>query len=139
VKQYLGIDYGTKRIGLALGDDLTKVVTPFGVVSSIADIVDVLEREPVDQIVVGLPKSMHGESGAMQAQVEQFVCELGLATGVPIDVIDERLSSKAGDALGKTKDSVQKKMRQAKASRDAIAAMLILQSYLDRQSYGGNV
>lgn len=123
MKRYLGIDYGTKRIGLALGDSLTKTATPFKVVEKLADIVLVVKEENVEHLVVGVPLTMRKEKGIMHAKVEEFISDLTDLTGLPIELIDERLSSKAGDALvGNKKD---------KAPRDAIAAMIILQSYFD--------
>jgi putative Holliday junction resolvase len=123
MKRYLGIDYGTKRIGLALGDSITKIATPFKVVSTLADIVLVIKEEDVDHLVVGVPLTMRKEKGAMHEKVEEFISDLSDLTGLSIEQVDERLSSKAGDALvGGKKD---------KAPRDAIAAMLILQGYFD--------
>lgn len=126
MKRYLGIDYGTKRIGLALGDDITKIATPFKVVGSLADIVLVVKEEDIDHLVVGVPLTMRKEKGAMHEMVEEFISGLADLTGLPIEQVDERLSSKAGDALvGGKKD---------KAPRDAIAAMLILQSFFDKHA-----
>jgi len=123
MKRYLGIDYGTKRIGLALGDNITKTATPYKVVASLADIVAVIKEDDVDHLVIGVPLTMRKEKGAMHEKVTEFVSDLSDLTGLPIELVDERLSSKAGDALvGGKKD---------KAPRDAIAAMIILQSHLD--------
>jgi putative Holliday junction resolvase len=124
MKRYLGIDYGTKRIGLALGDSLTKIATPFKVVATLADVVAVVKEEDVEHLVVGIPLTMRKEKGAMHDKVEEFISDLADLTGLPIEQVDERLTSKAGDALiGSKKD---------KAPRDAIAAMLILQSFFDK-------
>ncbi len=124
MKRYLGIDYGTKRIGLALGDNLTKIATPFKVVGSLADVVAAIKEEDVDHLVVGVPLTMNKEKGHMHDKVEEFISDLSDLSGLPIERVDERLSSKAGDALiGGKKD---------KAPRDAIAAMLILQSFFDK-------
>ncbi|NTW22826.1 Holliday junction resolvase RuvX [Candidatus Falkowbacteria bacterium] len=126
MERYLGIDYGTKRIGLALGDSLTKLATPFKVVSTLADIVAVIKEEDIEHLVVGLPLTMRKEKGEMHEKVQEFISDLSDLTGLPIEQVDERLSSKAGDALvGGKKD---------KAPRDAIAAMLILQSFFDKHA-----
>lgn len=124
MKRYLGIDYGTKRIGLALGDDLVRVASPFKVAADLAEVVGAAKDEGIDALVVGLPKTMRGQAGKMHQAVEVFIGQLAELTGLPVETVDERLSSKAGDALeGDRKD---------KAPRDAVAAMIILQHYLDK-------
>ncbi|NTU98915.1 Holliday junction resolvase RuvX [Candidatus Falkowbacteria bacterium] len=124
MKRYLGIDFGTKRIGLALGDSVTKLAMPFKVVADLSEVVLIVKDEGIDKIIVGLPHGLKGNRGQMVEKVEVFIEQLRDLVLSPIETVDERLSSKAGDALiGGRKD---------KAPRDAIAAMLILQSYFDK-------
>jgi len=121
-KMILGIDWGEKRIGTALCDSITKIATPFKVVSSYKEILDIIEEEDVSDIVLGLPHKMkkddkfHSDFILFKEKIEQI-------PGINFSLEDERLSSKAGDRLVGNK--------KTKASRDAIAAMIILQSYLD--------
>ena len=132
--KYLGIDWGEKRIGLALGDNETGIVTPFKVVSGINEIVEVINNENINILVIGKPMAMNYESPAsqelqrgeriMNKEFNNFVDKLNKRAGIPIEFFDERLSSKAADALGGDK--------RTKAPRDAVAAMIILQSYLDK-------
>ncbi|KKR19917.1 MAG: hypothetical protein UT48_C0026G0008 [Parcubacteria group bacterium GW2011_GWE2_39_37] len=124
IKRYLGIDYGTKRIGLALGDSEMKIAMPFMVVADVDAVIKAIEDEDIDEIVIGLPITMKNEAGAMKKDVDQFIEKLKEKTSLPIIEIDERLTSKGADALVGNK--------KTKAERDAIAAMIILQSYLDK-------
>ena len=131
-KKYLGVDWGEKRIGLALGDSETKVATPFRTAGDMAELVKVVKGEEIDVVVVGRPVpisnfqffSRAGEAQTISKQFEKFVDELKSKIYIPVELIDERLSSKAADALPGDK--------KTKAGRDEIAAMLILQSYLDK-------
>jgi len=123
-KKYLGVDWGEKRIGLALGDSETKVATPFRTAGDMAELVKVVKGEEIDVVVVGRPVSISNFQFPISKQFEKFVDELKSKTNIPVELIDERLSSKAADALPGDK--------KTKAGRDEIAAMLILQIYLDK-------
>jgi putative Holliday junction resolvase len=120
--KYLGIDWGKKRIGLALGDSETKIASPFEVVGSIDEIVDVAREENIDSVVIGKPTPITNLQ-ITNEEYNEFVNELKKRVNVSVKFVDERLSSKAADALEGDK--------KTKASRDATAAMLILQTYLD--------
>ncbi|MEA3464379.1 MAG: Holliday junction resolvase RuvX [Patescibacteria group bacterium] len=120
--RYLGIDWGGVRIGLALGDSEAKLATPFNVVSSVDDIERVVKKENISVIVLGKPIKMSGDE-KLSNKFNKFINLLKKRLSVPIKLVDERLSSKAADALAGD--------RKTKAPQDAIAAMLILQSYLD--------
>ncbi|MFH0923593.1 MAG: Holliday junction resolvase RuvX [Candidatus Falkowbacteria bacterium] len=131
-KKYLGIDWGEKRIGLALGDSETKIATPFNVAGSIKEIIKIIKEEKIDAIILGKPVKMSGRD-ELSDEFESFIKLLRKKAGIPIEMIDERLSSKAADALAgdKRANPPSLKFRRARAPRDAVAAMLILQSYLD--------
>ena len=122
--KYLGIDWGEKRIGLALADSETKLATPFKTVEDADGIVRALEDEQIDIIVLGKPYQISNLQLPISKQFEEFLNELKNKTNIAIELVDERLSSKAADALVGNK--------KTKANRDEIAAMLILQSYLDK-------
>lgn len=121
--KYLGIDWGEKRIGLALGDSETGMATPFGVVAGVDDIIMTVRKEEVDVIVVGLPVKMSGKVETTD-NFNKFLKEIKDNVKIPVLTVDERLTSKAADALPGSK--------KTKAPRDAVAAMLILQTYLDK-------
>jgi putative Holliday junction resolvase len=125
--KYLGVDWGEKRIGLALGDSETKIASPFKVVGNIDEVVKIIKDEDIDIVVIGKPISITNpeHSGLQIANKEynNFIGKFKKQLNIPIEFIDERLTSKAADALCGDK--------KTKAARDAIAAMLILQAYLD--------
>lgn len=124
----LGIDYGEKRIGLAVAQSEMKIATPFGVLENksvdfvIAEIKKICEAEEVGEIVVGLPISLSGELGPQAKEVLQFVKFLEVNLKISVKTEDERLTSAMVDKLAE----------EQKVERDAVAAMLILQSYLDK-------
>ncbi len=126
-KKYLGIDWGSKRIGLAIGDDETKIAVPFFVVENINKVLNIIKDEDIQVIVLGKPLSIvNHELQITNESFNLFVDELKDKIKIPVKMIDERLSSKAADALVGDK--------KTKAPRDTIAAMLILQNYLDKLS-----
>lgn len=120
--RYLSIDWGSKRIGLALGDSETKIATPFCVVGDIDEIKKIISEEEVDEIIIGVPLKMGGDK-KLSDEFLEFLNLLKSEINIPIVKVDERLSSKHADSLVGNK--------KTKAPRDAIAAMLILQTYLD--------
>lgn len=122
--KYLGIDWGEKRIGLAIGDDEVKIASPYSVAEKPEAIIDIIKEEEIDCLVIGRPVSLVDPNFPVSEKFEQFVNFLKDNAHVKIEFLDERLSSKAADALAGDK--------KTKASRDEIAAMLILQQFLDR-------
>ena len=122
-KKYLGVDWGEKRIGLALADEETEIALPLKTVGNLAGVLEAIEKEEVTDIVVGRPGKMNGEEANNQAW-QEFVRLLEERSDRPVVFFDERLSSLAADALeGDDKE---------KANRDEVAATIILQDYLDR-------
>ena len=132
----LGLDVGDARIGLALSDPTGMLASPFGFVergtSDLADIVSVAEENEVAEIVVGLPLSMSGDSGAQAGKVREFIRDLKSRTDLPIKTVDERLSTV--QAQGMLRQSGRRRRDRDRGEIDAAAAAVILQTYLD---YGG--
>jgi len=125
---YLGIDWGEVRIGLALADGETKIATPFKVVADLAEVLKVIEEEEIDVAVVGKPISIKDhEFRITNENYNKFLKDLRNLSKIRVESFDERLSSKAADTLVGDK--------KTKSSRDSIAAMIILQSYLDIKKY----
>jgi putative holliday junction resolvase len=122
-KIYLGVDWGEKRIGLAMGDSETKLAMPFKTVGDFEELAQVIGEEMIDTIVLGKPIKMRGEQEGIAPAFSDFAEELQEKfPEIIIEMIDERLSSKAADALPGG---------DLKASRDEVAAMILLQEYLD--------
>lgn len=116
----LGIDYGQSKIGLALADSETKTAVPFGMVKSnnlFSIIKDIIKSENIDKIVIGLPLNMSGEETAQTNITQEFIEDLKVKTGLEVITEDERLTSVQANRLGKD---------------DAVAAMYILQTYIDK-------
>ncbi len=117
----LGVDYGTKKTGLAIGDDESRVAMPFGVVYGLDEIAGVVEREGVDKVVVGMPVS---DVDTAQADVVRaFIEDLKVVVKVDIDTVDERYTTKAAQQLQEEQGSG--------VAEDALAAMILLQAYFD--------
>ncbi len=128
----LGLDVGDRRVGLALSDPTGLLASPFGFVergpSDLADIIRIAEENEVAEIVVGLPLSMSGDSGAQAGKVRGFIRELKSQTDLPIKTVDERLSTV--QAQGMLRQSGRRRDRD-RGDIDAAAAAVILQAYLD--------
>mgnify|MGYP001806113060 FL=1 len=123
-QQYLGVDWGEKRIGLALADIETRMALPFITVPDLRSLLAIVKAENIGLIVIGSPRKMAGEA-ASNPLFLSFLKDLQAQSPVPVVEIDERLSSKAADALpGQRRD---------KAGRDEIAATIFLQNYLDTE------
>lgn len=122
-KIYLGIDWGEARIGLALGSGETRLASPYGTVEDAAGVARIAEKEGVDVLVIGAPYSIGERELRLHADLRKFIVDIKRLAGKPVVFYDETMTSKAADNLpGGKKD---------KASRDEIAAMIILQNYLD--------
>ncbi len=132
--KYLGIDYGRKRIGLAISDFTAMISMPLDVIrvrskkETIDAIREVCEEKDVGHIVLGLPLNMDGTRGEMTEEASSFAEDLRSALNVEVLEWDERLSSAfAEKAL--LENDMSRSYR--KTVRDKIAAQSILQSYLD--------
>jgi putative Holliday junction resolvase len=128
----LGLDIGDKRIGVALSDPQGMLASPFTIINrrdertDVEAIIDIVNQQGVKQIIVGLPRSMNGSIGKQAEKVKAFTRELCNHTKVPVEFRDERLSTVLANRLMQ-----EVKKTREKVGRDAIAAALILQCYLD--------
>jgi putative Holliday junction resolvase len=132
----LGIDYGRARLGLALSDEggvLASPLPPLERTRSTDADVRKLARLAVEQrvgrIVIGLPLHMNGSEGEMAEEVHLFAELVKRGTGLPIGLIDERLTSAEAERV-LVEGNVSRRKR--KGLRDSLAAVLILQADLDR-------
>jgi len=133
----LAIDYGTRRIGIALSDELKVIAQPLefipaeppaGVVKRLHEL---LREKEVELILVGMPRNMDGTYGPAAQKTQEFVETLRSAMSVPIKTWDERLTSaQANRAL--IAGGVRRDKRKQKV--DQTAAAILLQSYLDSLS-----
>jgi putative Holliday junction resolvase len=138
LERILAIDFGTKRIGLAVTDTNRIIATALDTVPS-AQIFDYLtnylKKENVSQIVIGLPKHLNGsESGPIEALNNFKKAISKLFPNIAIESIDERFTSKiAVDSM--LLSGAKKKDRENKSNIDKISAVIILQDYLSQLSY----
>lgn len=130
----LALDHGTKRIGVALSDELGWTAQPLETIErrtlerDIARIVDLVRTHEVGQVLLGLPLRLNGEEGPAVQAVHQFLERLGDALPVPIVTWDERMTTKAAEDLLIAADVSRKKR---KGVVDRVAAAILLQSYLE--------
>ena len=132
MSRVLGIDYGERRIGLALSDPLGIIAKPLKVIDrkTTPDYKSAIV-EIVDEIILGLPVTMKGEYSEQTKAVQKFIDEISGICNVPITEIDERLSSIAAI---KALHEQGVKTGHEKGRVDETAAAIILQEFLDSQS-----
>ena len=135
----MAFDYGSKRIGVAVTDSLQIIATALTTIhpkDAIAFIKKYLETENVACFVLGEPKQMDGSASQSAQQVKGFATLLKKNfPEVPIEMIDERFTSKMASA-SIAQSGLKKSDRQKKELVDAVAAVIILQSYLEKKSLG---
>jgi len=149
-RSILAVDYGRARIGLALADAETLMAQPLSTMERINRNEDMrrlreLAREHgVKQIVVGLPLRLDGTRGEMAEEAERFAQRVRKQIGVPVEMVDERLTSWEAERVmeeiqgrfirdEKLAGNKKSKDAQSKMTVDAVAAAVILKEYLDRQ------
>ena len=132
----MGLDVGDKRIGVALSDpegvlayQLTTIFSK-GEEVDLEAILNLVRQHGVERIVVGLPLSMDGSIGQQAEKVLAFSRLLAQRTNTPVDHWDERLSTVAAN---RAMMEAGLKRAKRKARRDSLAAVIMLQAYLDRQ------
>ncbi len=130
----MGIDYGSARIGLSLSDPLRIIAQPFRTLANTGrfweQLKAIVQEQRVHTFVVGMPLNLKGQKGKKAEEVEQFIERLKVETGCEVVVWDERFTSMIAQQtlrdMGTTKSQ-----RRDKGRVDAMAAAVILQSFLD--------
>lgn len=118
--RYLGVDYGERRIGVALSDPEGRIAFPHETVGDLGGVVDVIRRESVEAVVIGLPLSLDGKDTDEARRVRSFAARLGESVQLPIVFENELFTTKIAEEHASAENA------------DAAAAAIILQSYLDR-------
>jgi len=134
-KRVLGLDYGKRRIGIALSDPLGITAQPFTVLrnqkkSVLEEMVSLIQEKNVETVVIGLPRHMSGQEGEEAIEVRTFGEMLAQKSTVAVYYIDERLTTVAAQRVLAESGMSGSKKRQAV---DKLAAVLILQTWLDSQ------
>jgi putative Holliday junction resolvase len=149
----LALDYGRTKIGIALADVQARIAAPFATLPRInrnedmRRLREMARQEKVQQIVVGLPLRLDGTQGDMADEVARFAERVRKQVGVPVELVDERLTSWEAERileeeLGRKLMHQETHQGRKKTSRaadtkytvDAVAAMVILREYLSRQT-----
>ena len=130
----LAIDYGKKRTGIVVSDEMQIIaggLTTVATVDLVDFILDYVKREPVERIVVGLPKQMNNEPSENMRRVEPFVNRLRkLLPDIPVDYHDERFTSVLAQRTI-IEAGIKKMARRNKELVDEVSATIILQSYME--------
>jgi len=130
----LGIDYGTKRLGLSLSDEDGLLASPLDMrlrksfSQDISFIRDIIETSKVGEIVIGKPLNMDGSEGRMTEEVCTFASKLRQAYDIPVLLFDERMTTQEAQRVLIQANLSRKKRKNLK---DSVSAVLILQGYLD--------
>jgi putative Holliday junction resolvase len=132
----LGIDFGAKRLGLALSDETGRLARPLAVYERVntetdyAFLQELIARESVTQIVLGLPTNMDGSLGPQAYETLAFKTDLEARFKISVELYDERLTTAEAERVLIGADVSR---AQRKRLKDKLAAVLILQGYLDAQ------
>jgi putative Holliday junction resolvase len=136
VARILAVDYGEKRIGLAVSDELGITASPLMTLvrrsddETVRQIAQLASKLRVTQIVVGLPRRTDAQEGEMERKVKAFAEKLRQAISVPVVLFDERFTTRIAEQVLLEADLSRRKRKQV---RDRLAAVILLQSYLDSQ------
>ena len=140
--RYLGIDLGSKTIGLALSDETLTIATSYKTIffnnedysSTIAQIKEVVEEFDIKKIIMGLPKNMNNTLGERALITLEYKKLLEENLNVEVIMMDERLTSVISNNVLIEADMSRKKRKK---KVDSVAAQIILQDYLDKEKYNG--
>jgi len=133
----LAIDHGTKRMGIAISDELGVIAQPLEFIPAepfmdfLARLNEILKEKQVELILVGMPRNMNGSYGPKALKVQEFVAMLKDAVTIPIQTPDERLTSVQAHRF---LTDAEVSGRERKAKVDKSAAAVLLQSYLDSRT-----
>jgi len=137
----LGLDLGAKRIGLAISDAEGSIAFPMETLQHesrsqvFAALQKIIRERDVERVVVGLPLHMDGRAGPEAEDAKKFARDLAVATGLPVDTIDERWTTVEAERALR---AAGRKGRKKRAVVDSVAASILLRTYLDLQGKGAD-
>lgn len=139
--RYLGLDLGTKTLGVSISDPTGLIASSYTIIRHneeydrlITDVKNIALEKNVQEIVLGLPKNMNNTIGPKGELSYEFKAKLEKELNLPVHLMDERLTTKQATDLLISNDTSRKKRKQV---IDAMAATIILQSYLDKERNNG--
>lgn len=131
----VGIDYGTRRIGVAISDPLRILATSYGVLTNDASFPDrlaeILEKEEAVLLVVGMPLGLSGRMTAKSSEVQEFINNLRSHCSVDVVTWDERFTTTIAQQTLLKMGTKRKERQREKGRVDAMAAAIMLQGFLD--------
>jgi putative Holliday junction resolvase len=140
VARVLGIDFGERRVGLALSDPSATIATPLPTLTRragkrppVGPITEIIQQNQVESVVIGLPLNLAGDETAWTTAVREFGTKLQERAGVPVEFLDERLTSVQAERAVRG-SGLKRSDREQKQRVDAAAAVLLLQTFLDRRT-----
>ena len=132
----LGVDFGLKRVGLAVSDRTGSLVSPLGTLTRTTrdalfdELMEIIQNESIETVVVGLPLSLEGEDTLTTRQARNFAESLRRRVAVPVHLMDERLTSaEAEEEL----NAAGLRGKRKKMALDSQAAVIILRSWLENE------
>lgn len=136
--KYLGLDLGTKTLGVSISDTTKTIATAYGTINfpeenyekAIDELSSIVQKEPIEKIILGFPKNMNGTIGPRALVTLDFQKMLEKAFNIPVEMQDERLSTKEANGYMIKADMTRKKRKR---KIDGLAANIILQTYLDKR------
>ena len=140
--RYLGIDLGSKTVGLAMSDTTLTIASTYKTIffkdedynSTINEIKDIIKEYNITKIILGLPKNMNNTLGERAEITLKYKDLLEQSTGLPVVMFDERLTSVISNSILIEADMSRKKRKK---KVDSIAAQIILQDYLNKEISNG--
>lgn len=140
MSRVLAVDYGLKRVGIALSDPTGTIARPLTTIPRragkrppIQAILDLCTEHEVTALVVGLPLTLSGADSGWTAEVREFAAKLEARAGLPVTLVDERLSSVVAERAVRS-IGLRKSEREQKDRIDSGAAAVVLQAYLDARA-----
>jgi putative Holliday junction resolvase len=133
----LGIDLGSKRIGLAISDSEGRLAFPAGVIESegrkrdLAALRTLIREREIGRAVVGVPLHMSGRRGPEAEKAIRFAGDLAHTAGIPVDTLDERWTSVEAERILRSTHSGTRAIKARKGAVDEMAAAILLRTYLD--------
>jgi putative Holliday junction resolvase len=137
----LGVDTGERRVGVALSDELGMLASPLtvlprqpkGLATVLDALADIVRREHVRAMVIGLPLNADGSEGRQARRAHEFARVAERVIGIPVTLWDERMSTREAEAIVRAQGRNLRRVRQ-RGELDAVAAAAILQDFLDHSS-----
>jgi putative Holliday junction resolvase len=133
----LGIDLGSKRIGLAVSDSEAKLAFPAGVLASrgrkrdLSALCEMIRERQIERAVVGVPLHMNGRRGPEAENAIRFAADLAKSAGIPVETLDERWTSVEAERSLRESAAGSRAIKQRRGAVDEVAAAILLRTYLE--------